>query len=180
MKPTLTDRVLGLLGVREARTVQIPQVLMHFQFKSERYDVTVFERVHETETKKVELHIGTSETRFVTELVTSFCTVAAVRQRLLITTGSHVFVCDGEDVAFEDRVPSDAAPTAEVSRVLVVGDLVVLGTEFEVYSLDLRVMPPRFVRRWSAKSGLLDELRFDGQVIEMSDEGGNAETCRFD
>jgi len=158
----------------------MPLVPMPVRFKSERYDVTVLQHADRPETRKVELCIGTSVTRLVTELVTSGCTLALVGQRLLITTGSHVFVCDGEEVVFEDRVPSDAAPTAEVSRVLVVGDLVVLGTEFEVYSLDLRVMPPRFVRRWTVRAGLLYDVRFDGQIIEMRDEEGNVETCRFE
>jgi hypothetical protein len=64
--------------------------------------------------------------------------------------------------------------------VHAVGERVVLQTECEVYSLDLQVTPPRFVWCWTAKSGLLDGVRFDGRVVEMRDEGGNVETCKFE
>lgn len=178
MTPTILDRVRGLFGAGAARHEYAPPAIL--QVKSDRHDVTLLQHADAPETRKIELMIGRSETRWVTERVTSIVTATMAGRYLLITTGAHVFVCDGDRVVFEDTVLSDVTTRGEVYGVHAIGERVVLKTEFEVCSLDLRVMPPRFEQRWTAQSGILDSVCFDGGVVEMRDEGGNVETCRFE
>lgn len=178
MTSTIVDKVRRLLGVPTASDQQISRVPITFHIKSERHDVTLREHMDRLETRKIELCIGASGERVVTELVTSMCTATFVGRHLLITTGSHVFVLDGADIVFEDRVRSGA--TNDVCQVVVAGELVILGTEFEVYSLALGKTPIALVRRWTTSSGILESMRFDGRVLEMRDEGGNVEVCHIE
>jgi hypothetical protein len=180
VRPTILDKALRLFGVPAASDQQVSRVPIVFHIKSERHDVTLLERVDRQETRKIELRIGASGERVVTELVTSICTATFVGRHLLITTGSHVFVLDGADIVFEDRVRSGVTTYGDVSQVVVAGELVILGTEFEVYSLALGQTPFALVHRWTTSSGILESMRFDGRVLEMRDEGGNVEVCHIE
>jgi len=178
VRSAVVDRMRRLFGVSNAGDQQISRVPILFHIASEHHDVTLLEHADTQETRKIELRIGRSGERIVTEVVTSICTATFVGRHLLITTGSHFFVLAGGDVVLEDRIPN-AAPTTDVCGVLVAGELVVLWTEFEVYSLDLAKTPFTLVHRWTASSGLLESVRLEGRGLEMRDEGGKVETCHI-
>jgi len=145
------------------------------------HDVRLTERrSHRVEELKVELVLSPSEMRVVTECATSLCTMTLVDQRLLVTTGSHVFLCDNQRIAFEAVAVSEVTPRPVISSVRAVDKRVVLGTEFEVFFLDLRAEPPRLIRRLTAASGLIEDIRFDGRLLEVRDEGGNISTLPFE
>lgn len=153
---------------------------MLIHIKCNNHDVTLIERPDTVETLGIELVLNASETRSVTELATTMCTTTLVGKRLLVTTGSHVFLCDNQQIVFEAVAVSEITADLVISTVLAVDERVVLATELELFSLDLRVESPGLIRRYVAASGLIKDIQFDGYSVKVRDEDGNISTFPFE
>jgi hypothetical protein len=67
-----------------------------------------------------------------------------------------------------------------ISTVIAVDERVVLATELEVFSLDLRAASPGLIRRFIAASELIEDIQFDGYSVKVREEDGNISAFPFE
>lgn len=91
----------------------------------------------------------------------------------------HIFICDDQRIVFEAVADSEIASRPVISRVLAVGERVVLTTELELFFLDLGAAHKRLTRVSTVASDLIDQVDFDGAIVKILEESGNVWAVAF-